>query len=274
MMIRMKRSPHSKELIMECALEAFAQAHTNSIDDFRKYESEWNKKLSQLKKKNPLITKDMTYAQFKTFFTNKLKYLYTDKRGTKHQANHTEVVNRIAALEHGFADMSMMQDDKDDRLEDLETAYHSRSHVPPSYCVPRDDGTMATEGSTIGSAATYKAMMADHQRASEQRAAEQQRAFEARIERMISNSSNTTGKNTSGGKQWSGSKGTKQYKFYCSLHGVNISHHSGNCKDKRPGHNTEATFKNKMGGSNKRSDLYMQWRNLDTGELCKTCPTD
>jgi hypothetical protein len=29
-----------------------------------------------------------------------------------------------------------------------------------------------------------------------------------------------------------------------------------------------------MGGSEKRSDLYMQWRNLDTGELCKTCPTD
>jgi hypothetical protein len=127
---------------------------------------------------------------------------------------------------------------------------------------------MATEGSTIGSAPTYKAMMAEQRRATE-RAAEQQQAFEARIEKMI-NSSNNNGKT----KQWGGAKGSKQYKFYCSSHGVNISHHSGNCKDKKPGHNTEATFKNKMGGSNKRSDLYMQWRNLDTGELCKNCPTD
>jgi hypothetical protein len=264
----MKKTPHSKELIMECALEAFAQAHANSIDAFRKYETEWNDTLTELKKKTPLITKDMTYAPFKTFFINKLKYLYTDKRGTtKHQANHAEVVNRISALEHGLADMSMLQDDKDERLEDLETAYHSGAQMPPNYCVPRDDRTMATENSTLGSATTYKAMMAEQRRATEQ-AAERQQAFEARIERMISNGANTNSKNTK-----SGTKGTKQYKFYCSSHGVNISHHSGNCKDKKAGHNSEATFKNKMGGSEKRSDLYMQWRNLDTGELCKYCPT-
>ena len=136
--------------------------------------------------------------------------------------------------------------------------------MPPSYCVPRDDGTMATEGSTIGSATTYKAMMAEHQRA-----AEQQWAFEARIEKMVNGSSNSNSKT----KQWSGTKGVKQYKFYCSSHGVNVSHHSGNCKDKKSGHNNEATFKNRMGGSDKRSDLYMQWRNLVTGELCKDCPT-
>ena len=79
---------------MECALEAFAQAHANSIDDFRKYESEWNDKLSEM-------TVDTIYSEFKAFFINKLKYLYTDKRGTKHQANHAEVMlNQIAALEH------------------------------------------------------------------------------------------------------------------------------------------------------------------------------
>ena len=38
MMIRMNWSPHPVELIIDCALEAFAQAHTNTIADFRKYE--------------------------------------------------------------------------------------------------------------------------------------------------------------------------------------------------------------------------------------------
>ena len=58
MMIRMKRSPHPEELIMECALEAFAQTHANTIDNFRKYESEWNDKLTKLK------AGSSTYAEF------------------------------------------------------------------------------------------------------------------------------------------------------------------------------------------------------------------
>jgi hypothetical protein len=85
------------------------------------------------------------------------------------------------------------------------------------------------------------------------------------------NTKHSSKPSSGGGK--SGSKGVKQYKFYCSSHGVNISHHSGNCKDQKQGHNTEATFKNKMGGSDQRSDLYMQWRDLDSGQLCKNCPT-
>jgi regulator of PEP synthase PpsR (kinase-PPPase family) len=140
---------------MECALEAFAQAHANSIDNFRKYESEWNDKLIRL------TAGSLIYTEFKTLLTNKLKFLYTDKRGTKHQANHAEVMlNRIAALEHNMADMSMMQDD---RMEDLEAAYHSRSQAPASFCVPRDDGTMVTENSTIGSATNYRALLAEQQ---------------------------------------------------------------------------------------------------------------
>ena len=47
MMVRMNRKPHPVELVIDCALEAFAQAHTNSIDDFRKYEAEWNDKLAR-----------------------------------------------------------------------------------------------------------------------------------------------------------------------------------------------------------------------------------
>ena len=82
----MKRCSHPEELVMECALEAFAQAHTNTIDDFRKYESEWNEKVARL------TTGTLAYSEFKIFFTNKLKFLYTDKRGTKHQANHADVL--------------------------------------------------------------------------------------------------------------------------------------------------------------------------------------
>lgn len=119
MMIRMNRTPHPEELIIKCALEAFAQARTNTIDDFRKYESEWNRKIALLP------TGTLAYDKFKIFFTNKLKFLYTDNRGTKHQANHADVLlNRVAALEHNMADMSMLQEE---RFEDLESAYHSRT---------------------------------------------------------------------------------------------------------------------------------------------------
>ena len=69
MMIRMNWSPHPEELIIEYALEAFAQAHTNTIGDFQKYESEWNEKMALL----PAGT--LAYAEFKIFFTNKLKFL-------------------------------------------------------------------------------------------------------------------------------------------------------------------------------------------------------
>ena len=128
---------------------------------------------------------------------------------------------------------------------------------------------MATENSTIGSATNYKAMLAQ-----QQRVAEQQRAFEAQIERMVNiKPTNGGSKPTNGGSHWGGTKGVKQYKFYCSSHRVNVSHHSGNCKAKQPGHNKEATYENKMGGSTRRNGLYMQWRDLDSGELCKSCPT-
>ena len=133
MMIRMKRAPHEHELIMECALAAFAAAHTNTIDSFRTYEAEWNIK------KVTLVFTGTTYAEFKIFFTNKLKFLYTDQRGAHHQANHADIlINRVAALEHNLADMSMVQDK---RIEDLESAYHGSARAPPdtAFCLPRDN---------------------------------------------------------------------------------------------------------------------------------------
>ena len=253
---------------MECALAAFANAHIDSINKFRTYESEWDDRKTKLK------LPDTTYTEFKIFFTSKLKLLYKDQRGTSHnhQANHADILlQRVAALEHNVADMSMTQEE---RLEDLEShAYHSRTQAAPpdSLCLPRDDATAATAAdSTLASTTTLRAMLADqavqHQNA--------QRVFEARIEQLVSNNNNTgrsgNGKqnNDNGGK-----RGYKQYKFYCMRHGVNITHAGNDCKDKQPNHNDNATFANQMGGSTRNVHLHMMWRQLDKpNQVCQTCP--
>ena len=245
------------------------QKHTNNIDSFRKYEAESNAKKAQL------VFTNTTYAQFKSFFTNKLKFLYTDQRRTAHQANHADILlNRVAALEHNMADMSMVQDERSEDLESAQ-AYHSQARAAPpdTFCLPRDDAITDTAAdSTLASTATLQAMLAD-QAAQHQSA---QRAFEARIEQLVSNRSNNgkqNGDNSSQNNDTGGKRGYKQYKFYCMRHGVNISHAGKDCKDKQPNHNDNATFANQMGGSTRNVHLHMMWRQLDKpNQLCQTCP--
>ena len=251
-MIRMKQAPHAKELIMECALAAFARAHINSIDSFRTHESEWNEKKSMLTFTNT------TYTEFKTFFTSKLKYFYTDQRGT-HQANHADILlGRVAALKHNMADMPMVQNE---RLEDLESAqaYRTRVAPPDSFCLPRDDATAATAAdSPLASNSTLRAMLTEQ--ATQHQIA--QGAFEARIEQLVANTIGTGGGNSKNNinqqrKQNDKPRKFRQFKFYCGSHGCNSSHSGKDCRRKRPDHNNEATIANTMGGSTRNVQHHM-----------------
>ena len=155
---------------MECALEAFAEAHKDTIDTFRKYEAEWNDKK---------VTYGYTgtvYKEFKIYFIRQLKNLYTDKRGTHHQANHTAVLERVAALEVNMADNA---DVLDDLVEETASAFLGRSRTP--YVVG-DDATSAD--TTLASTTTMRALLTEQ---ATQHAATQ-RAFEARIEQLVSGS--------------------------------------------------------------------------------------
>jgi len=247
MITRMGRTPHTAEIIMECALEAFAEAHNDTIDTFRKYESEWNDK------KVTYAFTGTIYKEFKIYFIRQLKNLYTDKRGTHHQAHYTDtVLRRMAALEANVADNTEVLDDL---VDETATEYNGTRAPPTAVTLPRRDD----DDTTLASTTTMRAMMAEQ--ATQQAAA--QRAFEARIEQLVAG----TGNNNSTRRP----NVCRQYKFYCSSHGVNLSHSSKKCRDKLPNHNTLATYENKLGGSVKHVDWWLQFRDKDH-KLCATCP--
>ena len=152
---------------MECALEAFAEAHKDTIDTFRKYEAEWNDKK---------VTYGYTgtvYKEFKIYFIRQLKNLYTDKRGTHHQAN-SAVLERVAALEANMADNA---DVLDDLVEETASAFLGRPRTP---FVVGDDATSAD--TTLASTTTMQALLTEQAT----QHATTQRAFEARIEQLVS----------------------------------------------------------------------------------------
>ena len=249
---------------MECALAAFATAHISSIVSFRTYESEWNVKKSQLTFTNT------TYAEFKVFFTSKLKNLYTDRHKTSHQANHADVLmQRVAALEHNIADLSSTQEE---RLDELEShAYLSSRVAPPgSFCLPRDDATATTStDSTLASTATLKAMLAEqatqHQMA--------QRALEARIEQLVANTSKGNNNSNQQHKQPDKPRKFRQFKFYCSSHGCNSSHDGKDCRRRRADHKDAATISNTMGGNTRNVQHHMMWQDPDNWQsFCQVCP--
>ena len=100
-----------------------------------------------------------------------------------------------------------------------------------------------------------------------------QRAFEARIKKLVSGSKGNHKKRSGGKGDQSGNTVARQYIKYCGSHGVNLSHHSKDCRDKKPGHNDLATYDNKMGGSTRGNDWWMKWRGKDY-QLCVECPPD
>ena len=155
------------------------------------------------------------------------------------------------------------------------TAFMGRSRPPTeTFTMRRDDST--TTDTTLASTATLRSALAEQ---AAQHAASQ-RAFEARIEAL---ESGTQSRGRNGGKRDTtgrnrGSKGKqdrpmvcRQYKFYCSTHGVNLSHDTRNCRDKGPNHNDNATYDNKMGGCTRGDKWWMLYRDTDH-QLCKECP--
>ena len=255
MITRLGRTPHTEEIIMECALEAFAEAHKDTIDTFQKYEAEWNDKK---------VTYGYTgtvYKEFKIYFIRQLKNLYTDKRGTHHQANSAMAL-RVAALEATMADNT---DVLDDLVEETASAFLGRSIA--------GDNAASTD-TTLASTTTMRALLSEQ---ATQHAANQ-RAFEARIEQLVTSNGGSNGASNRGSRKKSekttrntSTAVARQYIKYCGSHGVNLSHTSGDCKDHKPGHEDLATYANKMGGSMRGNDWWMKWRTPD-GQLCTECP--
>ena len=60
----------------------------------------------------------------------------------------------------------------------------------------------------------------------------------------------------------------RQWNKWCSSHGVNLHHDSGDCNHEGPNHNKAATKDNPMGGNTKRDHLWMKWCNPGDNAIC------
>ena len=60
------------------------------------------------------------------------------------------------------------------------------------------------------------------------------------------------------------------YQWYHSC-GVNLSHHSSNCRTPKSGHINTATIDNPQGGNTKKDNRHMKWRHPVTGETIDHC---
>ena len=148
--------------------------------------------------------------------------------------------------------------DNTDVLDDLveETATAFLGHSTRTPYVVGDDAT--STDTTLASTITMRALLTEQ---ASQHAATQQ-AFEARIEQFVSGSNSNGGSN--GGSRKKSGIGTqnnttavaRQFIRYCGSHGVNLSHHSKDYRDKKPGRNDLATYDNKMGGSTRGNDWW------------------
>jgi hypothetical protein len=63
------------------------------------------------------------------------------------------------------------------------------------------------------------------------------------------------------GRQGTGKprQGWDQWKYWCHTHGTNLTHNSNNCDKPRPGHKTEATKANPMGGNTRKDQVWMKY---------------
>ena len=68
---------------------------------------------------------------------------------------------------------------------------------------------------------------------------------------LTTNVSNNGGRNNNNDttyKQPKIGKPNLRYKFYCCSRGINPTHNSCSCVNKKPGHQTAALYENQMGG--------------------------
>ena len=74
---------------------------------------------------------------------------------------------------------------------------------------------------------------------------------------------NRGGNRGGGGQRPKFNKPNPRYKYYCSTHGVNPSHHSNKCTNPGAHHNKEATYEDRKGGS--KLNLH-KWHAATTGD--------
>ena len=234
--------------VMLRALAAFRDSK-HSRESLRNIEERWKMILPSFPEP------ERRYGEFKRFYTKELKVLYTDlvKRGT---ALHTdEMMDRVQAMEY---DMQTLAADHNDLETTFHTAYDEKSSNREGTA-PMQSVQVPAAASTVGTTLSdplYRALMT---------------RLDA-IESQTAKPSNTQGTNQDRARRRPMTE-TRQYKYYCYSHGINLSHASKDCRRKREGHDKHpgATRCDPCGGSNRNNDRWMKWQKPN-GEVVDTKP--
>ena len=227
--------------VMIRALAAFRESK-HSRESLRNIEERW--KLMQPSYPEP----ELRYEEFKRFYIKELKILYTDlgNQGTALHADGME--ERVQAMEY---DMRTLAADYTDLESAFHTAQDERSHYHESPAPPKTlhvPNATSTVGTTL-SDPMYQALMTRLD-AIEAQTTQQQR----RPPRHMTES--------------------RQYKYYCYSHGINLSHSGKDCRNKRAGHDNHpgATRCDPCGGCTRNNAKWMKWQ-TPAGEIVDTKPT-
>jgi hypothetical protein len=227
--------------IMIRALAAFRESG-HSRESLRNIEERW--KMVRPDYPEP----ETRYDAFKRFYTKELKVLYTDL-GKQGKALHTnEMLERVQTMEY---DMRTLAADYNDLESAFHTAVEDKSIYRHEPAAPVQTLTLPSTTGTVGTTLSdplYKALM-------------------TRLDAIERATSQTNNRNpvTEG----------RQYKYYCYSHGINLSHASKDCRNKRNGHDDHpgATRCNPCGGSTKNIGRWMKWR-TPSGATAETNPNN
>ena len=203
---------------------------------------------------------ETVYKKFKEHYIKELQLLHVDRcnkgKGVKDKAYTTE----ITRLERGLTAVK-------EELEGLEDRQYKTAVALRSVAKSNSSGS-STAGTTVSDLTTlHGARQSSYVTTDQLDALKQQ--WQAEV-LQIAPTATPTAKPNSSTNGWQtrrnrGEKTWRQYKHYCWSCVVNLNHDSAGCfaTKQLSGHQPDATFENKKGGSEKNEHRWMWWNSPD-----------
>ena len=216
--------------VMIRALAAFRDSK-HSRESLRNIEERW--KLIEPSYPEP----ELRYAEFKRYYTKELKVLYTDLSKNGRAFHAEDIMDRFQAME---SDMRTLAADQ----TDLETAFHT-AQEDKTYYSERGLSAPMTSFDVPNAASTTGTSLSDP-------------LFKALMTRLDAIEAQTANQNDGSRNR---PRKERQFKYYCYTHGVNLTHASKDCRNKRADHDKHpgATRCDPCGGSTKNLEKWMKW---------------
>ena len=233
LIIQLGHTPQPYGNIMTTALGVFMDSDLPD-ERIRDLETTWWK----MRKDEHLEADDLdTFLVFQEFYNEQLRHLHsTATRNRLKKANQATEVTRDD-LTTVREEIAQVQDNMYATME------HNFQTIQCSIATPAtDDSTLAATHRD----AAYATGTSDHTMATILEKLDHK--IDQLSQKVAANEQRPRPRRT-----W------RQFNKYCWTHGVNASHTSGQCDQKRRGHDNDATHADRRGGSDKNADGWKKW---------------